>query len=160
MAARPPATWWHLAILLTAFLLATIFIREDSPTLVGANILAYLRPTTRPSAVVEIPTPSASSHTNGACHPVTLYGTDSRQREEHQKLLQRMQRGKGGELKTDGPRHRLLKALHGFYRYRRTAEAELDKIKFSFETYISKHKRQVMIYSSPNFPVSRNSLAD
>jgi hypothetical protein len=148
MAPRPPASLWHLAILLTAFILATVFVREDNPTRIGsgANLLSYLRPANRARVATEIPSPSAPSHPIGACHPDTLYGSDTRQREERQKLLQRMQRGKGGELETDSPRHRLLKALHGFCRYRRTAEAELDKIQSSFESYISKDKRQVKIY--------------
>lgn len=50
-----------------------------------------------------------------------------------------------GDLKQGSPRHRLLTALHGFYRYQRTAGGEIDKIRQAFEKNVKKEKREVCV---------------
>ena len=75
---------------------------------------------------------------------------DHRQQEEHQKLLQRMRRPSLGKFKSNSPRHRLLSALHGFYRYSRTTGGELQKIKEMFEKNMKKEKRDVRSALSQN----------
>ncbi|KAL1960798.1 hypothetical protein VTO42DRAFT_6628 [Malbranchea cinnamomea] len=127
--------WWHFLVLAVSVLFAVISfnghggIKPFSKRYTDdARLQKPLSPASRPAST---------------CH-FSHIGSSHRHREEHKKLLQRMRKPSNGKLKANSPRHRLLTALHGFYRYQRTAGGELQRIREAYEKNIKKEKRELI----------------